>query len=81
MSDKLYHPAHGVAIDDTWATHVHRCDACRQFDATKPGTLALLCLEGSVLWKRENQDKSKPKKERDESYASPKAIKAAMRYK
>lgn len=82
MSDKMYHPEKGVPIDGDFLIHLSNCAQCRRYDATKPGTLSLLCLEGSVLWKRENVV-SVPKTTRrsDDSYASPKDLKAAMKYK
>lgn len=82
MSEKVYHAERGVAIDDCWANHVHHCVPCRQFDATKPATVALLCLEGAVLWKRENGVKVTPERaEKQETIKSPAEVRRAMRYK
>jgi hypothetical protein len=79
---KSYHAEKGVAIDDTFAHHLHNCARCRQFDAAKPATVALLCLEGAVLWKRENGVKVTPEREqKKETIVSKVEAQKAMRYK
>ena len=51
---KTYDVFNGVALDPDWLQHVATCEACRGFDCAKPATMANMCLEGSILWKREN---------------------------
>lgn len=79
---KIYNSALGIAIDDCFANHVYSCATCKQFDAAKPATVALLCLEGSVLWKRENGVKVTPEREEKKSTVVSKAeVKKVARYK
>ena len=59
MKVKAYEPALGIAIDSTFAAHVEHCQKCQRYDATKPATLALLCLEGSILWKQIRERKKR----------------------
>ena len=51
---KKFVPEKGVLLDANFLSHVINCDQCKRYEADKPATLALQCLEGSVLWKREN---------------------------
>lgn len=52
---KPYRADVGVQLDPSFTSHLARCEQCAQFDASQPASAALLCLEGSVLWKRENK--------------------------
>lgn len=58
---KDYHVARGIPLDAGFAEHAESCERCRQFDPVKPETGASLCLEGSVLWKRENERRPRHK--------------------
>lgn len=72
----------GVPMDANFISHTANCANCKQFDAAAPATFALLCLEGSVLWKRENTDA--PKREplaRGQFETTTKHAKELMRYK
>lgn len=51
---KSYHPEKGVPLDGDFLTHSAKCDRCKLFDAERPATMSLMCLEGSILWKREH---------------------------
>lgn len=44
----------GVPMDANFHSHQTNCERCKQLDIEKPATLALLCLEGSILYKQEN---------------------------
>ncbi len=79
---KAYKAEKGVELDSSFAFHCSRCDVCKRFEANKPATVSLLCLEGSVLWKRENvtaTPRSAPA--RGDHYASAAEVKRLMRYK
>jgi hypothetical protein len=79
---KAFQPGAGFQLDGDFATHTSHCADCRQFDADKPATAALMCLEGSVLYKRDNPDRrTRSEAQRDDNYATKAQIKAAMRYK
>ena len=43
----------GFALDSDFLTHQGQCSACGQYQPERPATLALTCLEGSILLKRE----------------------------
>lgn len=82
MTKKVYRAESGIALDSTFAHHSTSCEECQRFDAKKPATIALMCLEGSVLWKRENGVTIKrEQEERSQSWASKADVKRAMRYK
>lgn len=51
---KAYHTNHGIPLDANFVSHTALCEQCRAFDPERPQTAVSLCLEGSVLWKREN---------------------------
>ena len=71
-----------VLMDAKWADHLRNCEACRRYDETKPATLALMCLEGSVLWKRENvSGPARQQEARSDNYCSKDELKRLMRYK
>lgn len=82
MTTKVYRAESGVLLDSTFAHHSTSCKECQRFDADKPSTIALMCLEGSVLWKRENGVTVKrEQEERPRNWASKADVKKAMRYK
>lgn len=83
MKMKTYHAERGVPIDATFLDHQRNgCEQCKRFDETKPATVALLCLEGAILWKRENGVKVTPEREaKSENIVSKEALRRAMRYK
>ncbi len=72
----------GVALDPTFADHLAYCPTCREFNPLKAATATRLCLEGSILWKRENivapKEIPAPK---NEFLVTKKEAEAAMRYK
>jgi hypothetical protein len=79
---KDYAPETGIPLDPTFGTHKLNCKLCQRFDPERPASASLLCLEGSVLWKRENQVKEKRAPIiRDEYRRSKEEVKAATRYK
>jgi hypothetical protein len=79
---KVFSAARGIQLDHNWEQHAAVCEACGQFDAKKPATAAAMCLEGAVLYKRDNIEKPQtPKPERTDNYATKAQMKAAMRYK
>lgn len=72
----------GVPLDASFAEHREACEQCREFSPEQPGSAACLCLEGSVLWKRENVRKpAKLPEPRDDFHVSKAAVKRAMRYR
>lgn len=46
---------HGMPLDADFRSHADLCECCRAFDTSKPITATELCLEGSILWKRDNE--------------------------
>lgn len=79
---KVYLAETGIALDATFAHHATNCEQCMRYDADKPSTLALQCLEGSVLWKRENSTPIKREKaDQSATVVSKSEAKAAMKYK
>ncbi len=79
---KDFQATRGVQMDDNWESHRRDCERCRAFDASKPATAAAMCLEGAVLYKRDNQTRPKAvEAPRDEHYATKAQVKSAMRYK
>ena len=81
QSVKDYGPK-GVPLDPTFADHLAYCPTCREFNPLKPTTATRLCLEGSILWKRENivAPKEIPAPI-NEFRVTKKEAEAAMRYK
>lgn len=78
---KTFDANRGLRLDGDWEGHSQTCERCRQFDATKPATAAVMCLEGAVLYKRDNAVVKRTHVERDEHHATKAQVKAAMRYK
>lgn len=82
MADKPYDASRGVLLDADFTQHCKTCERCAQFDAAKPATAALMCLEGSVLYKRDSVVRErKPQADRGDHYATKAEVKAAMRYR
>lgn len=82
MTEKQYFPERGVLLDSSFAFHAQSCESCKRFNAERPETAALLCLEGSVLWKREKAEPAKRKEEwRPPTFVSKAEVKAKMKYK
>jgi hypothetical protein len=74
---KIYGPK-GVAMDADFLSHTSCCERCR----TAQSNLGALCLEGSILWKRDNERRIAPEAvAKDEHIASKERARAAMRYK
>ena len=80
MSKKIYNASNGIALDDCLANHILHCKQCQQFDKDKPATLARCCLEGSILWKRENVIAS-PSRESPKFHCSKDELRREMKYK
>lgn len=82
MSKRPYHAERGMPLDGSFAIHAPLCDKCQKFDPDKPATIALMCLEGVVLWKAANREvvARKPNWKPD-TVRSKKEVKAAMKYK
>lgn len=79
---KKYDASRGVQLDANFLSHAGDCEQCRRYDAEKPATLALMCLEGAVLYKRDNA--VRPRSEtatRAGTYASKATMKSLMRYR
>ncbi len=71
-----------LALDPSFALHQSSCAQCQRFSPEKPGTAGELCLEGSVLWKRDNPTKIvRPRMERSKYYCSKDELNALMKYK
>lgn len=72
----------GLQMDSTFEFHRTTCTRCAAFDRAKPSTAGAMCLEGSVLWKRDNvAAKKKPPEPVDEFRGTKAQVQAAMRYK
>ncbi len=56
---KDYDVYNGIPLDHTFAQHILTCSDCVKVNSANSATLRHLCLEGAVLWKRENQEKRK----------------------
>lgn len=69
---------YGVPMDANFNTHRASCELCKAAE----DNLASLCLEGSILWKRENavQPKKEPTR-RSEFWCSKAQMKSLMRHK
>lgn len=79
---KIFTAERGVALDPYFGMHIHDCEQCSRYKPSEPATLALLCLEGSVLWKRENKAEVEKKAEYQNPNQTSKAeAKKLMRYK
>lgn len=50
---------YGFLLDRTFFDHMRECPSCQRFSSDKPETAIHLCLDGAVLWKKENH---KPRK-------------------
>lgn len=72
----------GVLMDANFKTHVALCELCQRFDEEIPSTAAQMCLEGSVLWKREHPSEAKRGRlERPSTWRSMDEIMAVTKYK
>jgi hypothetical protein len=79
---KNYEAEKGVLMDANFVSHCSNCAQCRMFDAERPASISVMCLEGSVLWKRENAVAAKREPVRkSDNYASKDELKRIMRYK
>lgn len=78
---KNFDPNRGLQLDGTWEDHARACDRCAQFDPTKPATAAAMCLEGAILYKRDNAVARRQRVGRDENRGTKAQVKALMRYK
>jgi len=83
MSEKkTYRAETGIALDSTFLYHAASCEQCKLYDESKPATLALQCLEGSVLWKREHATPvSREQGWKPDTVVSKDEAKRAMKYK
>lgn len=73
----------GITMHAGFATHIRDCEQCRAADLATPRALADLCLEGSVLWKRENvvQEQKAPDPEQAKFRTTAANLRKIMRYK
>lgn len=78
---KQYSAARGIQMDATWFSHAASCSQCRRFNESKPATAALMCLEGSVLYKRDNAVVKREHAEKPDNYATKAQMKAATKYR
>lgn len=80
---KEYQATRGIQMDESFPAHVASgCEQCRRFDAGKPATAALMCLEGSVLYKRDNATRKPAERaSRPSTFASKAEVKRLMKYK
>lgn len=79
---KKFEATRGLALDGDWKAHLATCERCRQFDPQRPATAAVMCLEGAVLYKRDNPStKPRQRAERSDTYATKEQVKRAMRYR
>ena len=79
---KEYDYSRGVLMDGTWDSHKAQCERCGRFDSATPATAAEMCLEGAVLYKRDNVARPQSGRgKRDEHFASKAQMKAVTRYK
>ena len=79
---KRYDAGSGVLLDANFLAHLSSCERCRRFIPEKPNTASEMCMEGAVLWKRDNV--TAPAREapmRSESFTSKANVRKAMRYK
>lgn len=80
MKVKDYTPK-GVQMDANFASHRALCARCRGFDQNNPASAIELCLEGSILWKRENIKIDRTPGPKDEFRGTREQVRLAMRYK
>lgn len=79
---KEYKPDRGVLMDSNFENHAAHCESCKLFAPDRPATAAHLCLEGSVLWKRDNPaPRSRAEVPRDEHYCTKGEMKRLKRYR
>jgi hypothetical protein len=80
---KNYIADKGVPLDENFLRHTAGCDKCRKFKPESPASAAHLCMEGAVLWKRENATAAvrQPKYADSQFRASAAEVKKLMRYK
>ena len=79
---KLFDANRGLQLDKDFTEHARDCRGCKQFDPKKPATSVHLCLEGAVLWKRDNVKAPKrPRVERGEFFATKSEMKRVTRYR
>lgn len=85
MNERVMDIGRGMFLIDAGSFLEHQAgrDRCRRYDAGKPDTLALLCLDGSILLKNDCPKLVKPKPvlPSDKEKVSKKDARMAMRYK
>lgn len=77
---KPYDARLGIKIDSDFTAHLAKCARCCGFDE-KPASLVALCLEGSLLWKRENEVGGKRVRDRPSTWRSKDELKRVMKFK
>lgn len=83
MKERTLVAGSGFPLDGaSFAQHAVACADRGRFDAAKPATLALLCLDGAVLWKKDNaQPVKRETKEHSSYHTSASAARKLMQYK
>lgn len=74
----------GLMMDANFTTHRATCNQWREYVESEPATLGCLCLEGSVLLKRDtaaSRPRSMERAPRDEHLVSKDELKRRMVYK
>lgn len=78
---KPYTAARGLQMDAYFTTHAVGCPQCCRFNENKPATAALMCLEGSVLYKRDNAVVKREHVEKPDTFATKAEMKRATKYR
>lgn len=79
---KQFSADRGILLDAFFTTHAVGCEQCCRFNAEKPATAALMCLEGAVLYKRDNPVKApRVVAEKGENFATKAEVRRAMKYR
>lgn len=78
---KQFRAGLGFMLDGTWGSHAAGCERCRQFDSAKPATAVLMCLEGAILFKRDNAVTKREHVEKPDNYASKAEMRRATKYR
>ena len=50
---------YGFLLNKHFIEHMRECQSCQRFFPDKPETAVHLCLDGSILWKKDNTKRRK----------------------
>lgn len=78
---KKFDANRGLQLDGDWPSHRSQCARCTQFDPAKPATAGVMCLEGAVLYKRDNVERPRTVRAPNPGRVSKAHLKNIMRYK